>query len=166
MSRWRRIEFADQVMEVLHGYAGLGGDIGHGGAPVVEEPADCREVTCRGAQPTGGEQAGVRLPPQWLVVHVVVVEKVGGRVIEAGYRRRGQRQRESLDLAAELGGVEGVAAVAYWGADHSLKHPAPHEAHAECTSRRCRGVPADLAPLGLGEELLEGQCTPPRVVDR
>src|SRR6476659_6822380 len=147
MSRWRRIEYNDKVMEVLHGYAGLGGDIGHGGAPVVEEPADRREVTGGGVQPARGERAGVRLPPQRFVVHVVVVEKVGGRVIEAGYRRRGQRQRESLDLATELSCVEGVAAVAYWGADHSLKHPAPHQAHAQCASRRCRGVPADLAPL-------------------
>ena len=158
MSRWRRIEFADQVMEVLQRYAGLGGDIGHGGAPVVEEPADRREVTGGGAQPAGGEQAGVRLPPQRLVVHVVVVKKLGGRVIEAGHRRRGQRQRQRLDLAAELGCVEGVAAVAYRGADHSLKHPTPHEAHAQCTSRRCRGVPADLAPLGSDRNSSKGRA--------
>src|SRR6476646_3380362 len=105
MSRRRWVELADEVMQVLQRYAGLGGDIGQGVAPVVEEPADRGEVTCGRAQPAGGEQPGVRLPTQWFVVHVVVVEKLGGHVIEAGHRCWGQRQREGLDLAAKLGCV-------------------------------------------------------------
>ena len=134
-------------MQVLQRYTSLHGDIGDGGAPVVEKPEDHREVTGGGAQPAGGEQAGVRLPTQRLVVHVVVVEKVGGRVIEAGHRRRGQRQRSVLTLLRRLGGVEGVAAVAYRGpiTRSNIRHRT--QAHAQCASRRCRGVPADLAPL-------------------
>ena len=37
MLRQRRVELADEVMQVLQRYTGLGGDIGHGVAPVVEE---------------------------------------------------------------------------------------------------------------------------------